>query len=107
MCFLRFTGWGREWQFRFFFCAAAGYGALYPKLGTKVQNCIPHGYIHGRIDPRHDIENCCSYLYICLWIFKYTKITAVFFYSITLSLEMSDEPLLSVARRKALAKQTQ
>ena len=55
--------------------------------------CIPHGYIHGCIDPRHDIENCWSYLYICLWLFKYTKFTAVFFfYSITLSLEMSDEP---------------
>ena len=32
-------------------------------------------------------------MYICLWLFKYTKFTAVFFfYSITLSLEMSDEP---------------
>ena len=27
----------------------------------------------------HDIENCCSSLYIWLWWFKYTKKTAVFF----------------------------
>ena len=41
----------------------------------------------------HDIENCCSFLYICLWLFKYTKTSAVFFYFIlTLSLEMSDDP---------------
>ncbi|MDY4230013.1 MAG: hypothetical protein SOY06_09255, partial [Prevotella sp.] len=45
------------------------------------------------IGPMHDIENCCSFLYICLWLFKYTKTSAVFFYFIlTLSLEMSDDP---------------
>ncbi len=37
-----------------------------------------------------DIENCCSFLYICLWFFKYTKSSAVFI--LTLSLEMSDKP---------------
>ena len=43
----------------------------------------------------HDIENCCSFLYICLWLFKYTKTSAVFFYFIlTLSLEMSDDPYI-------------
>ena len=42
----------------------------------------------------HDIENCCSLLYICLWLFKYTKCSAVFFRSIqTLSLHFPDEPL--------------
>ena len=41
----------------------------------------------------HDIENCCSLLYICLWLFKYTKCSAVFFRSIqTLSLHFPDEP---------------
>lgn len=50
-------------------------------------------YIQGYIGPMHDIENCCSFLYICLWLFKYTKTSAVFFYFIlTLSLEMSGEP---------------
>ena len=45
----------------------------------------------------HDIENCCSFLYICLWLFKYTKTSAVFFYFIlTLSLEMSDDPNYSL-----------
>ena len=29
-------------------------------------------------------ENCCSFLYICLWLFKYTKNSAVFFYFIWL-----------------------
>ena len=34
-----------------------------------------------------------GFLYICLWLFKYTKTSAVFFYFIlTLSLEMSDDP---------------
>ena len=34
-----------------------------------------------------------SFLYICLWLFKYKNTSAVFFYFIlTLSLEMSDEP---------------
>ena len=41
----------------------------------------------------HDIENCCSLLYICLWLFKYTKCSAVFFCSIlNLSLHFPDEP---------------
>jgi len=48
-------------------------------LATGQPHIWRSGYIHGCTDPRHDIENCCSYLYICLWIFKYTKITAVFF----------------------------
>ncbi|MCI6805662.1 MAG: hypothetical protein MR912_08745, partial [Prevotella sp.] len=38
----------------------------------------------------------CSWWYICLWLFKYTISSAVFFFFFTiiynLSLEMSDEP---------------
>ncbi|WP_287332464.1 hypothetical protein, partial [Prevotella sp.] len=30
-------------------------------------------------DPKHDIGNCCSYLYICWCIFKYTIFAAVSF----------------------------
>ncbi len=39
-------------------------------------------------------DNCTlAILYICLWLFKYTKTSAVFFYfTLTFSLEMSDEP---------------
>ena len=54
---------------------------------------IPLLYIQGCKAPMHDIENCCSLLYICLWLFKYTKCSAVFFRSIqTLSLHFPDEP---------------
>ena len=45
---------------------------------------IPLLYIQGCKAPMHDIENCCSLLYICLWLFKYTKNSAVFFYFIWL-----------------------
>ncbi|MDY4230359.1 MAG: hypothetical protein SOY06_11030, partial [Prevotella sp.] len=56
------------------------------------------------IGPMHDIENCCSFLYICLWLFKYTKTSAVFFYFIlTLSLEMSDDPKTFVSASRALS----
>ena len=55
---------------------------------------IPLLYIQGCKAPMHDIENCCSLLYICLWLFKYTKCSAVFFRSIqTLSLHFPDEPI--------------
>ncbi|MDY6255535.1 MAG: hypothetical protein SPH85_11510, partial [Bacteroidales bacterium] len=56
------------------------------------------------IGPMHDIENCCSFLYICLWLFKYTKTSAVFFYFIlTLSLEMSDDPYVLTLRRMVVS----
>ena len=46
----------------------------------------------------HDVENCCSFLYIGLSLFKYIKFSAVFFYiDLILSLEMSDEPKISPA----------
>ena len=45
--------------------------------------CIPLLYIQGCKAPIHDIENCCSLLYICLWLFKYTKCSAVFFFFYT------------------------
>ena len=54
--------------------------------------CIPYECIGGYRDQKHDIENCCSFLYICLWLFKYTNCSAVFFFLTILSLEMSDEP---------------
>ena len=54
---------------------------------------IPLLYIQGCKAPMHDIENCCSLLYSCWWLFKYTKCSAVFFRSIqTLSLHFPDEP---------------
>ena len=63
---------------------------------------IPLLYIQGCKAPMHDIENCCSLLYICLWLFKYTKCSAVFFRSIqTLSLHFPDEPLLFLAYIRA------
>ena len=41
--------------------------------------CILHKCIRGYKDPRHDIGNRCSSLYICLCIFKYTIFTVVSF----------------------------
>ena len=57
----------------------------------------PLWYIRDCKAPMRVIENCCSSLHICLWIFKHTKSSALFFYILHLLyavlLEMSDEPI--------------
>ena len=42
--------------------------------------CIPLVGTCGDTSPKHDIENCCSQLYICWWQFKYTICSAVSFF---------------------------
>ena len=44
-----------------------------------VIDLILHKCIRGCKAPRHDIGNCSSSSYICLWLFKYTIFTVVAF----------------------------
>ena len=37
------------------------------------------------LENKRDIENCCSWWYICLWLFKYTISSAVLFFFLQLS----------------------